>query len=110
MSKHSGASLRRIEEGAISTLEHVRDKTFKNETVEIDGKRFTNCHFDGCELKYSGGDVEFGSCCSVENSRPQFSGPARRTVFFLWALGLLGFDPLAEQRKTWPRNASAADD
>jgi len=108
--KSADALIRKLEESAISTLEHIRDKNFKNETVEIDGKRFTNCSFDGCELKYCGGDVEFGPRCSMENSRPQFYGPARRTVLFLRAFGLLSFDPLAEERQGRPRNTSAADD
>lgn len=71
--------LRKFEESAITTLEHVRGKEFRNETVEIDGKRFTSCSFDGCRLKYSGGDVEFGIGCNLENSRPIFFGSARRT-------------------------------
>lgn len=89
--------IRKFEQTAISTLEHVQDKTFKNERVEIDGKRFTSCTFEGCELNYAGGDVEFGPGCSVENCRPQFSGPARRTVLLLHSLGLLSFNPLDEQ-------------
>jgi hypothetical protein len=87
------AFARKMEETAISTLEHVRDREFKNERVEIDGKRFTSCGFTGCDLVYSGGDVEFGPGCEVENCRPQFVGPARRTVLLLKSLGLLGFDP-----------------
>lgn len=83
----------KLEDSAITTLEQVRDKTFKNETVEIDGKRFTNCEFYGCSLRYAGGDVEFGIRCDVENCRPQFTGPARRTVLLLHALRLLAFDP-----------------
>jgi len=81
-----------MEETAVSTLEHVRDRRFRNERVEIDGKRFTSCTFEGCELIYSGGDVEFGAGCVVDQCRPQFSGPARRTVLLLSALGLLSFD------------------
>lgn len=94
------AFLRKIEETAITTLEHVRDQRFENERVEIDGKRFTSCTFEECELIYAGGDVEFGSGCRVENCRPEFSGPARRTVLLLHSLGLLSFSPLDEQAKT----------
>src|SRR6185437_11602036 len=32
------AFMNKLEETAITTLEHVRDKTFTNETVELDGK------------------------------------------------------------------------
>lgn len=91
--------IRKWEQSAITTLEHVQDKHFKNETVEIDGKRFTSCTFESCMLRYSGGDMEFGPGCVVEgNSRPQFSGPAGRTVMLLHALGLLGFDPFEETK------------
>jgi hypothetical protein len=72
--------IRKFEMTAISTLEPVQDRHFKDETVKLDGKRFLSCSFDGCTLNYSGGDVEFGPGCSVENCRPIFSGPARRTV------------------------------
>lgn len=92
--------VRKFEETAITTLEHVRDKHFKSETVEIDGKRFTSCRFTDCTLHFSGGDVEFGPGCVVEgNSRPEFSGPARRTVLLLHSLGLLTFNPCAETKQ-----------
>jgi hypothetical protein len=104
------AFARKMEETAISTLEHVRDRQFKNERVEIDGKRFTSCKFDGCILIYAGGgDVEFGPGCEIENSRPEFSGSARRAVLLLHALGLLSFNPLdAETDKRTSQRSSAA--
>jgi len=77
-----GKFLAKVEASTITTLEPVRDRNFKNEQVELDGKRFTNCNFDGCELLYRGGDVEFGPRCTMDNSRPRFVGPARRTVLF----------------------------
>jgi hypothetical protein len=98
MSGTARALIRKLEETTVTTLEPVRDRHFKNESVEIDGKRFTSCTFSGCSLIYSGGDVEFGPGCIVENSRPRFSGPARRTALLLHALGLLGFDPFKEER------------
>jgi hypothetical protein len=94
--------IRKLEMTAISTLEPVHGRHFKNETVELDGKRFMSCSFDGCALNYSGGDVEFGPGCSAEHCRPIFSGPARRTVLLLRTLGLLAFDPDHEAKK-WPK-------
>jgi hypothetical protein len=85
--------IRKFEMTAISTLEPVQDRHFKDETVELDGKRFMSCSFESCTLNYSGGDVEFGPGCSAEHCRPIFSGPARRTVLLLRTLGLLTFDP-----------------
>src|SRR5579862_5099419 len=97
-----GALIRKREATAITTLEHVCDRHFKNERVKIDGKRFTSCTFEGCSLVYSGGDVEFGPGCRGENCRPEFSGPARRTILLLHALGLLSFNPYDEMAKKWP--------
>ena len=93
--------IRTFELTAISTLEPIQDRRFKNETVELDGKRFMSCGFDGCTLNYSDGDVEFGPGCTADNCRPMFSGPARRTVLLLRTLGLLGFDP-DDEAKNWP--------
>jgi hypothetical protein len=99
MAASNQALIRKLEETAITPLEHVRDRAFKNERVEIDGKRFTSCTFHSCALVYAGGDTEFGAGCSVENCRPEFSGSARRTVLLLHALGLLSFNPLHEEAK-----------
>jgi hypothetical protein len=93
MSGTARALVKQFEETTLTTLEPVQGRHFKNESVEIDGRRFTNCTFNGCTLIYFGGDVEFGPGCIVENSRPRFAGPARRTALLLHALGLLGFDP-----------------
>lgn len=97
-----------MEETAISTLEHIRDRHFKNERVEIDGKRFTSCTFESCSLVYAGGDVDFGPGCEVANCRPEFSGPARRTVLLLHALGLLSFNPFDEEADDRSRQRSRA--
>jgi hypothetical protein len=109
MNKAPDAFMHKLEETAISTLEHVRDKTFKNETIELDGKRFTNCTFDSCTLKYSGGDTEIGSRCSTDiGIRPLFTGPAWRTVLLLHAFGLLAYDPFAKEPNNWPQQKSVA--
>lgn len=107
MKKVPDAFMHKLEETAITTLEHVRDKTFKNETVELDGKRFTNCTFDGCVLKYSGGDTEIGSRCSTTGIRPRFTGAAWRTVLLLHAFGLLAYDPFAKEPNDWPQERTA---
>ncbi len=93
---------RKIEDTAITNLEVVQGRHFINESVELDGKKFCSCSFNGCCLNYAGGTVEFGAGCIVENCRPEFSGPARRTVLLLHALGLLGFSPFDDEVKKWP--------
>ncbi|HXU20905.1 MAG TPA: hypothetical protein VN788_10025 [Verrucomicrobiae bacterium] len=103
------ANARKLEETAITTLDHVRNKNFRKEIVKLDGKKFSNCSFDRCILEYSGGDTEIGFRCSTTGIRPRFKGAAARTVRLLHALGLLSFDPFAESDE-WPKqNATAAD-
>jgi hypothetical protein len=93
MGNQTSEFIRKFEMTAISTLEPIQDRHFKNETVDLDGKRFMSCSFDGCTLNYCGGDVEFGPGCTADDCRPIFSGPARRTLLLLRTLGLLAFDP-----------------
>ena len=39
-------------------MDQVRDRTFnEGEMVETDGKHFSKCHFDGVQLRYSGGQL-----------------------------------------------------
>jgi hypothetical protein len=102
MSGTARAMTQKLEETSLTTLEPVRGRRFRNESIEIDGKRFTDCTFDGCSLIYSGGDTEFGPGCIVENSRPRFFGPARRTALLLHALGLLGFNPFEDESTKRP--------
>jgi hypothetical protein len=93
---------RKVEVTAISNLEVVQNRHFTDENVELYGKKFCSCSFNRCSLIYTGGTVEFGAGCIMENCKPEFSGPARRTVLLLHALGLLGFSPFDEEVKKWP--------
>jgi hypothetical protein len=90
--------IRKFELTAISTLEPIQDRHFKNETVDIDGRRFLSCSFENCLLNYSGGDVEFGPGCSAVDCRPIFSGPAGKTLRLLQVFGLLSFSPDDESK------------
>ena len=36
-------------------LSEVKDQTFRNATVDVDGNRFVNCQFFNCVLRYKGG-------------------------------------------------------
>lgn len=72
-------------------------ETFRDETVELDGARFVDCTFEGCELVYSGGEVPrrvegntFRDC------RWRFEDAAGRTVRFMAAL-YGGLDDLGEE-------------
>jgi hypothetical protein len=38
------------------------NKKFRNETVEIDGCEFYECHFENVTLNYRGGEFKFDNC------------------------------------------------
>lgn len=48
------------EEG--DAIEVVAGAQFINETIMLDGKRFVNCQFEKCTVKYNGGICEFHDC------------------------------------------------
>jgi hypothetical protein len=41
--------VRKFEVTAITTLEPIQDRHFKDETVELDGKKFMSCSFEGLQ-------------------------------------------------------------
>ena len=61
------------------SLVYVKGKTFKNETVPIDGTHFIDSNFVGCTLIYGGGDWGW-SGCKFEGCAFNFQGAADRTA------------------------------
>lgn len=45
-----------------STLIPVISKSYKDETIIIDGRNFINCAFSGCTIQWNGNDFIFTSC------------------------------------------------
>ena len=69
-------------------MKQVRDRTFNGgEMVETDGVRFTKCHFDGAQLRYSGGEHPAFVDCTFANVGWYFDGAALRTIQLLQANG-----------------------
>lgn len=66
----------------------IEGRTIENEYVDLDGKQFRDCTLINCLLRYSGEPVIFESS-RLESCRYVFFGPARATVHFLQAVGLL---------------------
>jgi hypothetical protein len=62
------------------------DKTFKNETIEIDFNHFSKCQFDGCTLVYHGYGIIGMVGCSFNNVSWTFAGAAAQTLQFMRAL------------------------
>lgn len=79
---------------AIFSNEH-----FENKTVNVDDNRYQDCTFEMCILVYSGGGLPSLHQCHFAACEWLFDGPARRTVQFMSALYLGGFDEMME--KTW---------
>ena len=42
------------------------DKTFQDETVELDGNEYFNCGFHRCNLRYAGGSIPHFDNCRFE--------------------------------------------
>jgi hypothetical protein len=60
-----------------------RKKTFKNETVELDGNEFIDCKFQGCQLVYSGGPLPRFDGCAFDASPFNFQKGAGNALHFL---------------------------
>jgi uncharacterized protein YjbI with pentapeptide repeats len=69
----------------------VRDVTFRNEDVNVDGKRFEGCTFSNSSLIYSGGQLPSFANCEFSNVSLQFSGAASNTLRYLNGLHQGGF-------------------
>lgn len=77
-------------------METVADKTFDNETVNVDGKAFSGCTFNYCTLVYSAGDVPTFTNCDFGSNTLQFEGAAQNTLKFLSTLQTGGFERSVE--------------
>ena len=42
-------------------LQHIRDRTFRNETVQLDGHHFSNCTFVNVTLSHNGGSYSWSN-------------------------------------------------
>lgn len=76
-------------------MEELNDRIFSQDsTIRLDGRLFTNCHFDGCTILYDGGVVEWKKC---KFTRPRFmlKGCADRTVSVLKKMGFAIVGPEA---------------
>lgn len=73
-------------------MELIEGRTIENEYVDIDDKQFKDCNLVNCILRYSGQPVIFEGS-HLKSCRYVFFGPARGTVHFLEAVGLLSSSP-----------------
>jgi hypothetical protein len=68
-------------------LDAIRDKTFRQETIRLDGNLYINCSFEYCVL-LSGGDLCEWENTSFHNCRVILNGAANNTTQVLKALGV----------------------
>lgn len=66
--------------------EEVVGRTFIGERVDIDGRRFVNCIFKGCNFHFRGVWPPHFIGCRFEDPRWVFSGPAGMTWNFMEAM------------------------
>jgi hypothetical protein len=71
-------------------------KTFRNETIRLDGNEFDGCTFENCEFIYRGtAQVDFTNC-SISRPVLTFDGEAARTLDFLKVLYHSGFQSIID--------------
>jgi hypothetical protein len=71
-------------------LTEVEDQTFVDAVVDMDGKRFTNCKFSGCTLRYTGEQPCTWKDTVIDNSCTwKFDGCALNLIRVLSALKML---------------------
>lgn len=59
------------------------NRTFKDETVELDGNRFIGCTFERCTLMYLGGPIPYLDSCHFDASPFVFEKGAGNALEFL---------------------------
>lgn len=65
-------------------LEIIEHRKYgKGETVDIGGKQFTKCIFDGCIFTFSGGNYNFEDCTFVNIRAVGLYGCANNTITFV---------------------------
>ena len=74
-------------------LEKIENRRYgPGEGIELDGKSFSNCAFDGCEVVYAG-DQTLWEDATWRNCRFTFVGSASYTVQVLKAIGCVISSP-----------------
>ena len=68
-------------------MEVVEDKSFRDETVSLDGKLFVRCNFESCTLVFAGGHCEW-EASNFSHCRVTLEGAASNTLQVLRALGI----------------------
>lgn len=60
----------------------IRDRTFRNEDVELDGNEYTNCSFSRCRMIFRGTAVPGFHSCGFDELLWKFEDAAARAAAF----------------------------
>ena len=71
----------------------TQNKTIKNVFIALDGKTFVKCHFENCEMNYSGLMQVSLKDCTFDKCKWTFSGAAKNTIGFMTGMYALGGAP-----------------
>ena len=71
----------------------TQNKTIKNVFISLDGKTFVKCHFENCEMNYSGLMQVSLKECTFNKCKWSFSGAAKNTIGFMTGMYGLGNTP-----------------
>jgi hypothetical protein len=70
----------------------IANKTFTNETVQVDGNSYIGCTFTRSTLIYSAGELPKFANCEFDRVTLDFDGAAQNTLTFLSGLYRGGFE------------------
>jgi len=75
----------------------VKNKTFQNEVVPVDGKQFRDCVFNNATLEFAGGELPTFTDCRFNDVKLQFQDAAANTLKLLGGLRNGGFSTAIDE-------------
>lgn len=65
-------------------MEVIKNKTFNEDYIVIDNKRYVGCTFNNCDFVYRGAPTGFFSKCDFNSIKSwEFEGEAKNTLEFI---------------------------
>jgi hypothetical protein len=64
-------------------LKHWKNRTFENQTIDLDGNSFENCMFINCKIRYAGGQYHLAGGFGRQNVDWEFHNAAVRMLQLL---------------------------
>ena len=80
-------------------MREVSNQIFVDESIELDGVRFTNVKFDGCILIYGGKEPVQLQVCDLDDCQFSFRGHAALTLDLVKAMCQSNLDNMRQKFK-----------